>query len=31
MGYVNVVGITHIQLATPPAYLGRMMGLLNMK
>jgi MFS family permease len=28
---VNVIAFTHIQLNTPPALLGRMMGLLNLK
>lgn len=28
---VNVIAVTHIQLNTPPALLGRMMGLLNLK
>jgi MFS family permease len=29
--FVNVIAVTHIQLNTPPALLGRMMGLLNLK
>jgi MFS family permease len=28
---VNVFAVTHLQLETPPAQLGRMMGLLNLK
>ena len=31
VGSINVVGITQIQLDTPPEFLGRMMGLLNLK
>jgi hypothetical protein len=31
MGYINVIGVTRIQQETPSAYLGRMMGLLNLK
>ena len=29
--FVNVIAVTHVQLDTPPALLGRMMGLLNLK
>ena len=31
ISYVNVVGIVQIQRDTPPEFLGRMMGLINMK
>jgi MFS family permease len=31
ISYVNVTGIAQIQRETPPAFMGRMMGLLNMK
>lgn len=31
IGYLNVVGMSSIQRLTPPAYLGRVMGLLNLK
>ncbi len=27
----NVIGVTQVQLHTPPAFLGRVMGLLNLK
>ncbi len=31
ISYVNVTGLVQIQRETPPAFLGRMMGLLNLK
>ncbi len=31
VGYVNTLGITSLQRETPPAFLGRMMGLVNLK
>jgi MFS family permease len=31
VSYINVTGIVQIQKDTPPAFMGRMMGLLNLK
>jgi MFS family permease len=31
LAYVNIIGVTQVQQNTPPACLGRMMGLLNLK
>lgn len=31
ISYINVTGIVQIQKDTPPAFMGRMMGLLNLK
>ncbi len=31
ISYVNVTGVVQIQRETPPAFMGRMMGLLNLK
>lgn len=31
ISYINVTGIAQIQRDTPPAFMGRMMGLLNLK
>lgn len=31
VSYVNVIGVSHIQRETPSQYIGRMIGLLNMK
>jgi len=31
LAYVNVIGVTQVQLNTPPAFMGRVMGVLNLK